>query len=71
MTAIALAAVCAAAASIGGMTAADAQLINLSAPFVRVHNCLAAHAGPPALAYVTRHGWDLNLASGRAIEGLG
>lgn len=51
-------------ASLGRVTAADAQVIDLSGEFTCVRNCLAGpDGGPPALAYVTQNGWDLNLVN--------
>jgi len=51
-------------ASLGSVTAADAQVIDLSGEFTCVRNCLAGpDGGPPALAYVTQNGWDLNLVN--------
>lgn len=51
-------------AGLGSVTAADAQVIDLSGEYTCVRNCLAGpDGGPPALAYVTQNGWDLNLVN--------
>jgi len=49
-----------AAASLGAATDACAQVLNLSGQFQCVQGCAA---GPPALAYVTQSGWELNLVN--------
>jgi len=48
------------AASVAVATEASAQVPNLSGPYQCVQGCAA---GPPALAYVTQNGWDLNLVN--------
>ena len=43
-----------------GVATASAQGVNLSGPYECVQGCVAP---PPAIAYVTQNGWDLNLVN--------
>ncbi len=58
-TALAALAMAAATAS-----AASAQVLNLSGQFQCVKVCAA---GPPALAYITQTGWQMNLVNEAGI----
>lgn len=59
-TLIVLTALGAAAVAAASATGASAQVLDLSGQFQCVKGCVA---GPPALAYVTQNGWDLNLVN--------
>ena len=60
VTLIVLSALGTAVATAGGAAGASAQVPDLSGQFRCVQGCTVA---PPALAYVTQNGWDLNLVN--------